>query len=61
MFDWRVGLREREGKWYSSSLDCHGAPVLAGVIGYSTPGEAVNQLQKELEDWAAYKNARKLS
>ena len=58
MFDWRVGLRNCEGKWFSTAIDTHGSPVLSANFGYDTVGKSVDQLQKELEEWDSYKRAR---
>lgn len=58
MFDWRVGLREHEGKWFAAGLNEHNKPLIHCKSGFTTPGKAVDQLHKEVQDWHAYQRAR---
>ena len=55
---WRVGLRVKEGRWHAADLDDLGASRLETKISYNSPGESVEGLKRELDDWRAYTKAR---
>jgi hypothetical protein len=55
---WRVGLREENGQWYAAELDVNGRNSIETALGQTSPGDAVNLLHRELEDWGTYRRAR---